>query len=104
MDQNKIEDVLDPKLGISLTELKIINLQQGDVLSVKLVGDDFDANIMENLRYHLNQVFTRNKVMVFTMPTGSDIIFEAITQPTSYCDNCNCGKKELKLEEEQENG
>lgn len=77
-------------------EISKINLKPGDVLSVKLVGDDFDVDTMESLKSHLQSVFTENKIMVFTMPKGSDIVFEAVTnEPTpNYCIDCNCGKKE----------
>lgn len=80
-----------------VVELQKINLKEEDVLSVKLISDDFDENTMASLREHLQGVFPDNKIMVFTMPVGSDIVFEAIVREPSapsYCANCNCGKKE----------
>jgi hypothetical protein len=88
-------------IGFNIAELQIINLKPNDVLAVKLIGDDFDANTMESLRDSLTQVFTKNKVMVFTMPTNTGIVFEAIRQDKtiSYCSDCNCGKKDYNEEE-----
>lgn len=84
-------------IGFDVAELQVIKLAPGDVLSVKLVGDNFDQETMESLQDHLKQVFKDNRIMVFTMPNNSDIVFEAIkpvAPAPSYCDNCNCGKKE----------
>lgn len=76
-------------------ELQKIHLVPGDVLSVKLVGDDFDENTMQSLKDHLQEVFPDNRIMVFTMPKNSDIVFQAVTkEPATYCSDCNCGKKE----------
>lgn len=91
------------KIGFDVAELQVIKLEEGDVLSVKLIGNDFDQATMESLQAHLAPIFPKNKVMVFTMPDGSDILFEVIKQPApkgdcsdpvSYCSDCNCGKKE----------
>lgn len=91
------------QIGFDVAELQVIKLEEGDVLSVKLVGDfDEPDQVMESLQAHLAPIFPKNKVMVFTMPSGSDIVFEAIKQPpkgdcsdpVSYCQDCNCGKKE----------
>lgn len=89
------------QIGFDIAELQVISLGKGDVLSVKLIGDSFDEATMQSLQAHLAPIFPKNKVMVFTMPTGSDIVFEAVKQSpekgcgtASYCSDCNCGKKE----------
>lgn len=84
-----------PPVKFDVAQLQTINLQPGDVLAVKLIGDDFDVDTMASLRDSLTQVFTKNKVMIFTMPKDSDIQFAAIKEtPASYCSDCSCGKKE----------
>ena len=75
-------------------QLSKINLSFGDVLSVKLVGDDFGPEVMESLKSHLETVFPLNKIIVFTMPKNTDIVFEAVKTGTSFCEDCDCGKKE----------
>ena len=82
--------------AFDVVELQKISLAPGDVLAVKLVGDDFDVDTMESLRDSLKQVFTNNKVMVFQMPKNSDIQFSAIESAPAqnYCSDCSCGKKE----------
>lgn len=84
------------QIKFDAVELTKINLKPGDVLSVKLIGEDFDFDTMQSLRDSLQQVFKDNKIMVFTMPPGSDIVFEAVTNEPSvgYCSDCDCGKKE----------
>jgi len=90
------------QIGFDIAELKVINLAPGDVLSVKLIGDDFNQEITESLQTLLVSIFPNNKVVVFTMPTNSDIMMEVIKQapkvdcsdPVSFCSDCNCGKKE----------
>jgi hypothetical protein len=91
-----LETKARPSPGFDLVELQKISLKPGDVLAVKLVGDDFDIDTMESLRDSLKQVFTNNKVMVFQMPKDSDIQFTAIESAPAqnYCSDCSCGKKE----------
>ena len=90
-EQNEVRT----QIGFDVAELSVIRLKPGDVLSVKLTGDDLSIDNMDSLRDHLKKVFPDNKVLVFQMPNGSDIQFEAIRQEnTSYCNDCNCGKKE----------
>ena len=94
------------KIGFDVAELQVINLKQGDVLSIKLIGDDFDGSSAESLRKHLKNVFPNNKVMVFLMPSGSDLQIQAIrledqnleSEPNDCgnCDGCNCNKGEIE--------
>jgi len=69
------------KIGFDIAELQVLRLEAGDVLSVKLIGDDFDQATAESLQQHLAKLFPNNKVSIFTMPNGSDILFQAIKQP-----------------------
>lgn len=78
-------DVLDydnEHYMFKFAELKKITLESGDVLSVKLIGDDFDRNTVDSLKRMLVSVFPKNKVIVFAMPAETDILFEVVKQPT----------------------
>ena len=72
---------------LHLSELKVINLAPGDVLSVKLTGDVFDFKTVESVKTQLERVFPKNKVIVFAIPYDSDILFEAIS-PSESGDDC----------------
>ena len=84
------------QIGFDIAELQVINLNPGDILSAKLIGDNYDVDTMNSLREHLKRVFPNNEVMVFAMPSGDDIQFQAIKpeEPKKYCNDCDCGKQE----------
>lgn len=84
------------QIGFDVAELQVISLKPGDILSAKLIGDEYDVDTMASLREHLKRVFPNNEVMVFAMPNGSDIQFQAIKpeEPKGYCNDCDCGKRE----------
>src|SRR5258708_23429532 len=92
-------------IGFDIAELQVINLQEGDILSVKLIGDEFTSEHMLELKFQLEQVFKKNKVMVFAMPDKSDMMLEVIrSQSKGYCEDCSCGKKEqIKGESNESN-
>ena len=82
-------------------ELTKISLQPGDVLGVTVTIDELDDKSIQRLQKQLSDVFPNNKVMVFHLPHGDTIKFEAIEQPkldcsseVGYCSDCSCGKKE----------
>lgn len=83
------------QIGFDVVELQVVSLKPGDILVAKLIGD-YDVDTMNNLREHLKRVFTNNDVMVFTVPAGDDIQFQAIKkeEPKGYCNDCDCGKRE----------
>ena len=66
--------------SVPVMEIAKINLQEGDVLAVKLIGDDLDPSSMSSLKEQLKTLFPNNKIMIFSMPLGSNIFFEAIGQ------------------------
>ena len=82
-------------------ELQKINLGPNDVLSVKLVGDDFDVDTMNDLKEHIKSIFPNNRVMVFCMPTGSDIQFQAIAplQPSPLTEEEQKAVEELNQQD-----
>lgn len=105
-------------MNFTLAELTLIKLEPGDVLAVKLYGDDYDQESVASLQDHMRQTFPNNKVMMFVLPNGNDLQMEKInanlenkensqlndlvdglnkdcSKPTSYCNDCACGKKEI---------
>lgn len=89
-------------------ELQRIKLEPGEVLSVKVTADDLDDEALSMLRAQLTQLFPINQVMVFAMPPGSDIQFQAIQGAKEgceprFCVDCNCGKAEANASEQAKN-
>lgn len=105
-------------MNFTLVELSRIKLEPGEVLSVKLYGDDYDDENVEGLKAHLQSLFPNNKVLMFVLPVNHDLQMEAISanvenkvnteltdlveklnsspcaEPASYCNDCSCGKKQ----------
>ncbi|MCX9024590.1 MAG: hypothetical protein OIN85_00675 [Candidatus Methanoperedens sp.] len=105
LPQNQCQHLVDKDgrvlFSFDIAQLQTLNMAPGDVLLVKLVGEDFDVDTMESLKQHINQVFPNNQVLVFMMPKDSDIKFEKVKvsaascgDTASYCSDCTCGKKE----------
>jgi hypothetical protein len=94
------------EIKFDVAQISTLNLAPNDVLMVKLVGgpEDFTSSDMDDLRTVLKNAFKGNEVMVFCVPSGTDIVFEKVEQPSQdlgcssapkgYCEDCNCGKKE----------
>jgi hypothetical protein len=99
------------QIEVVIKEAEVIklNAQPGDVLFFKFKGDDFFSDDVNRLGDRLRGMFPNNKVVVFTLPKDHDVelttLKENVTnevapvkdcsQPTSYCNDCHCGKKEL---------
>lgn len=101
-------------LKIKEVEVTRVNLQPGDLLAVKIYADDIDSNHLKALKAQLKALFPDNKIMLFALPIGSKIEMDVIdtrpvnplaipagvtpvglcAEPTAYCNNCSCGKKE----------
>jgi hypothetical protein len=102
-------------LKIKEVEVTRVNLQPGDLLAVKIYADDIDSNHLKALKAQLKALFPDNKIMLFALPIGSKIEMDVIdtqapaipagftadgradlncSEPTSYCNDCACGKKE----------
>lgn len=100
---------------IKEAEILKVNPQPGEVLFFKFRGDEFATDDVDALGRQLRVFFPNNKVIVMTLPDGHDVELTTVSnqdivdpqpakdcsQPTSYCDNCNCGKKE-RIEGEKE--
>lgn len=111
------------KLNIEVAEVGKLNLEPGDVLMVKLVGDYFMDADMDSLSNSLKGIFPDNKVMVCIVPSGNDMKLEIVSPESiadikiaakipsldtisgrsviNYCDDCSCGKKEAALNNER---
>ncbi len=97
--------VMEQIVKFETVQISTLNLKSDDILIVKLIGDEMGETDFNSLKDHLNTVFVKNKVLVFSMPTNSDIVFEKIVPETQscstaakgYCDDCSCGKKDAAL-------
>jgi hypothetical protein len=101
--------VLDPvPNGFDINEVKLtrIKLEPGEVLAVRIYSNSVDADSLAMLRYQLTSVFPSNKILLFAMPQNDNMTLDVISTaaeeivenscaaPTSYCNDCRCGKKE----------
>ena len=90
-----------------LKELDVqrINLQPGDVLMVTLKHDDINQSSMEALRRQFKVVFPNNRTFIFGMGSDGDVKLAVVNEApiVSYCNNCDCGKKELAEQAINEN-
>lgn len=66
-------------MNFTLVELTRINLMPGEVLSVKLYGDDYEDMDLAGLQKSLESMFPNNKVMMFVLPAGKDLQMEVIS-------------------------
>lgn len=92
------------QFGFDVVEVQRVNLQPGDTLMVTVKNDDLSQDSVDALRKQLQVVFPDNKVFVFAMGTSDDVQLSIVSQATqenvagcsttSYCSDCNCGKKE----------
>jgi hypothetical protein len=103
-------DTAQPKqIEVVVKEAEVIklNVQPGDTLFFKFKGDDFYNDDVQRLGDRLRGMFKNNKVIVITLPKDHDVelttLVENVTTeeeekdcsiPTSYCNDCHCGKKE----------
>jgi capsule polysaccharide modification protein KpsS len=104
------EDTAVPKqTEIILREAEVIRLNPapGEALFFKFKGDDFYNDDVQRLGDRLRAMFKNNKVIVMTLPKDHDVELTTISEnvtteeevkdcsiPTSYCNDCHCGKKE----------
>lgn len=113
----KLDEAMAKQTEIVIKEAEIIkvNPQPGDVLFFKFKGNDFFNDDVQRLGDRLRKLFPNNKVIVMTLPEGHEVELTSVqenvttepvvvsasssastdcSQPTSYCNNCHCGKKE----------
>lgn len=99
------------QIEVVIREAEVIklNVQPGDVLFFKFKGDDFYNDDVQRLGDRLRKMFVNNKVVVMALPKDHDVeltvakenvtteneaLLKDCSKPTSYCNDCHCGKKE----------
>jgi len=98
---------MENELKIKELEITKISLLPGQILAVKIFSDDVSQADLGMLRAQMKSLFPNNKIMLFALPTGGKIEMDILDtnppkvtasscgpEPTSYCNNCSCGKKE----------
>ena len=90
-------------MELTLREVEVtkLNLQPGDTLAITIKNDDFDTAALESFKKSIQSYFEGTKVIIFSIPLDHDIKFSVINDQQSvgcgtqsYCEDCNCGKKE----------
>lgn len=70
---------VEAKEEVLISEIQKMTLEEGDDLVVKLRGDNFDGwESMASLKKMLEDKYPSNRVLIFFLPTGSDIDFSVI--------------------------
>lgn len=94
---------------IDQVELTKIRLEPGEVLSIRVYSDTIDSTDLAMLKRQLTSIFPENRIMLFAMSSRDKMEIEVIAAPqetnscalpTSYCNDCHCGKKE-RIESER---
>lgn len=107
-------------LGLKEVEVNKLALEEDDVLIIKVKSADrLSPEAMAHLQEQFQTMFPNNAVMLFGLKPDNDLAFEVVrdytsrskrlappeehncASPTSYCDDCHCGKKE-QIESERE--
>jgi hypothetical protein len=101
--------------GFRIDEVKLtrIKLEPGEVLAVRIYSDSVDSMNLAMLKRQLTSLFPDNRIMLFALPSGDRMEIEVMAPteseeasscalPTSYCDDCHCGKKERVESERKE--
>lgn len=98
---------------INEIEVTKLDLQPGQILAVKVFADDVSQKDIAQLKAQIQAFFPNNRIMLFAMPVDGRIEMDVIDSrplntivaqppvvdlgcaaPTSYCNDCACGKKE----------
>jgi hypothetical protein len=95
------------ELTIKMAEVMKITPQPGDILFFKFKGDEFHSTDVNAIGAELRKLFPAKKVVVMALPDNHDVELTTIenqdkvmeeakdcSKPTSYCNDCSCGKKE----------
>lgn len=109
-----------PELVIRQAEVNKVELKPGQVLVVKISGDQglISQEDMASLKKGFQSIFPNNKVVLLALPEGSSIdltvgdasLYPETSQPkescsvVNYCNDCSCGKKEFAEELSKKKG
>lgn len=102
-----VPDKTTESVEYHLNELDVqrISLKENDALMVTIKHDDVNQESLQILQNRFKQAFPFNKTFLFAMGTEGDIKFSVVNNPeVLYCSNCDCGKKELVKNQENQNG
>lgn len=83
---------------IEVTKLK---LQPGETIVITMKIEDLAEGSMQELGRKFREMFPNNKVAVINLGLNDEIKFQTVLESascgsssTSYCNDCNCGKRE----------
>ena len=89
------------ELTLKEVEFQKIKLEPGETLFIQMTGDEFTSNPeqVDYFRVMMQKSFPDNKVLIMAIPSGNKVEIGSIKevascQTASYCQDCNCGKKE----------
>lgn len=97
------------KIEIRLVEAEVIKLdaKPGSTLLFKFKGEEFCAeDVINVIGKQLRNLLPDYKVVAMALPEGHDVELTNVenqdkveevkdcSKPTSYCNDCSCGKKE----------
>lgn len=99
------------KIEITFKEVELtkLDLKPGDTLAMTIKSDDIDEHTVNSLKQNMGAAFPRVNVLIFGIGLDNELNFTVISEnkeisscsTTQYCVNCNCGKKELKEQGEE---
>lgn len=98
---------MDNETKVKEIEISKVKLEPGQILVVKVYSDDTSQYDLASLKNQLKIYFPFNKIMLFALPIDGRIEMDVLetarsplisssscAEPTSYCNDCSCGKKE----------
>lgn len=90
----------------AFAELTRLNLEPGEVLIIKIKSKEFYEESFSYFQREFQKAFPKNKVSVIYIGESEEITFQTIKsmskcdeESIGYCNNCNCGKREMALTE-----
>lgn len=90
-------------LQLNQVEVTKLNLQPGEVLVVTIKHDEVDSDSIRDLKEMFESVFPNNQTLILAVGKDDDIKLTSVKSidtvrsscsTGNYCDDCNCGKKE----------
>lgn len=89
------------ELSLKEVEVQKLNLRPGDSLVVTVRSENVDEFDVQMLAEGFRKRFPGNQIIVLTVGTQDSIGLSVVkapligcASPTSYCNDCNCGKRE----------
>jgi hypothetical protein len=111
---------MSTEIKINEIDVQKLNMSPGEILVVKLKGNQFlNGDAMNSLQNGLASLLPNNKIVILGIPENHYLEMQVVsgssesvgcgTEPSQYCGDCNCGKRETyeaaqaekEMEEEQ---